>query len=126
MPSRKFLALCIAMLVAAMVTGCQTVRIPSLSANVGRPQSQAGGAILISGSNFPANHTYGVGIFTTGSPRKIGNVTTDSAGSINNVKLEYECQSQFVGIVNVEVYELAGSSLGAGITQTKTDGNTCF
>jgi hypothetical protein len=126
MSSSRFLVLCIAMLVATMVTGCQTVRIPSLSASVGRPQSQTGGAILISGSNFPANHTYGVGIFTTGSPRKIGDVATDSAGSINNVKLEYGCQSSFVGAINVEVYELVGPNLGAGIAQTKADRDACF
>ena len=126
MSNSKLMVLCIVMLVAVMVTGCQTLRVPSLSADVGRPQSQTGGAIILSGSNFPANHTYGVGIFTSGPPAKIGNVTTDSAGNINNVKLEYTCQSIFVGIVNVEVYELVGQSLGAGIAQTKTARDTCF
>lgn len=118
----KFAIVSLTILLAVVLTGCAT----SLSATVGRSQSQTGSAIMLSGEHFPANHTYGVGIFTTGSPRKIGAVTTDSAGSINNVKLEYECQSLYVGVVNVEVYELVGQSLGAGIAQTKTDKDTCF
>lgn len=73
----------------------------------------------------PLNHTYGVGIFTNGTPRKIGTVTTDVGGNINNVKLEYACQTQ-INAINAEVYELVGQDLGAGIAQTKISGDTCF
>ena len=121
MTNSKFVILSLATLSAVVLTGCA-----SLSATVGRSQSQTGSAILLSGQNFAPNHTFGVGIFTSGSPRKIGNVTTDSAGNINNAKLEYECQSQYNGVVSVEVYELVGQGLGAGIAQTKTDRDTCF
>jgi hypothetical protein len=126
MKNSKVVVCSLATLLTVILVGCKTVRIPTLSASVGRSQSQTGSAILLSGENFLPNHTYGVGIFTSGSPRKIGNVTTDGAGNINNVKLEYECQSINEYIVGVEVYELDGQDLGAGIAQTKTDRPTCF
>ncbi|HVW63682.1 MAG TPA: hypothetical protein VHB01_01615 [Nitrosospira sp.] len=43
------------------------------------------------------------------------------------MKLEYTCRTLFVGRVNVEVYELQPDrSLGAGIVQAQTNGDTCF
>jgi hypothetical protein len=117
----------IALLGTLYSCGGTPLRIPSLSASPGRPALQTDGAILINGGNLLTNHQYGVGIFTGGSPVKIGEVTTDGTGAINNVKLEYPCRTLFVGRVNVEVYELQpDKSLGAGIVQTQTNGDTCF
>jgi hypothetical protein len=82
---------------------------------------------MVNGSNFSRSHTYGVGIFTSGSPIKIGELTADGTGAINNVKLEYPCHTLFVGTVSTEVYELEPDrTLGAGIASATTDGTTCL
>jgi hypothetical protein len=105
--------------------GCENVKIPTMSAGVGRANYQTSGKLLISARDLMPNHTYGVGIFTTGSPRKIGTLTTDSAGAINNAAVEYPC-SVHVADLSVELYDMNGSSLGAGIVQAKTGQATCL
>jgi hypothetical protein len=115
-------------LALAALSACNTtpLRIPTLSASVARPANITDGALMVNGANLLANHVYGVGIFTTASPRKIGTVTTDSAGNVNNVKLEYSC-GDFSAVLGVELYELdSGGNLGAGIVQTKTDRPECY
>jgi hypothetical protein len=117
----------IASLITLYSCGGTPLRVPSLSASPARPALQTDGAIMLNGGNLLTNHQYGVGIFTGGSPVKIGEVTTDNTGAINNVKLEYTCRTLFVGRINVEVYELQPDrSLGAGIVQAQTSGDTCF
>ncbi len=112
-----------AMVAVMLFTMGATCRVASLSAGVGRPQQETDGAILVSGTNFPAATTYDVGIWTSGPPRMIGKVTTDSGGNIDNVKLEYECRTLQVIPIHVEVYTTPGE---AGIAQTVTDAPPCF
>ena len=112
----------------AGLTACDgntPIRVPTMSASVGRAQNQTDGKLLISASNLLSNHTYGLGIWISGQPRKIGTLTTDGTGSINNTGVEYSCIAQ-VNTLHAELYELVGVDLGAGIVQTVVEGqNPC-
>lgn len=125
--NRAVLVVAAPVLVLAGCGGNVPLNIPTMSASAGRPQLQTDGAILVSASNLPANHAYAVGIFTNASPVKVGNTSTDGAGQINNVKLEYPCHSN-TGVLatHAELYEPNGNDLGAGIVQTTISGDTCF
>ena len=60
----------------------QPVKIPTLTAQVGRPPFETQGAIVLTGENFAPNTTYSVGIFAKAAPTPeiIGTIQSDNNG----------------------------------------------
>jgi len=52
----------------------------------------------------------------------IGKVQADSAGNINQTKIEYSCNTTLQIPINVEIYIINGP----GLAQTNTVQSTCF
>jgi hypothetical protein len=127
MTNRNFAASLVAFLLTVLL-GCSSPshQAPTFTATVARAQSETASAIAIVGQNFPANTTYTVGIWTTGQPLTIGNVTSDGSGNIN-ATLQYQCTG-FTNnvIVNVEFY-VPGNPPGAAVAgPVKTNQPVCF
>lgn len=106
----------------AGIAGCSGV--PTITASVARAPLQTDGAIILNGRNLVPSTTYNVDISKRdGAPRKIGTVQADSAGNIDNAKLEYRCTSRIELPIAVELYL---SRPGEGGATTDTVDKTCL
>ena len=117
----------IALTCAVMLTGCGPV--PTVT--VGSPGvAFEGGSctLVVNATDLTPNTTWGIGMFTTGSPVMLGDLTSDSSGSINNGTVTYPSTTLPKKYSNlyVEVYTVNGGQLGSGITSSQVTTEVCL
>jgi hypothetical protein len=84
--------------------------------------------IVVNAANVTANTTYGIGMYTTGSPVELGELTSNSSGSINNGTVTYPSKTlprQYSNLY-VEVYTVQSGQFGAGLTSAKVTIAVCL
>ena len=67
-------------------------------------------------------------MYTTGSPAALGDLTTDSSGSINSGTVTYPSQTlpKNYPNANVELYTLQSGQLGTGLASAKLTIPVCL
>jgi hypothetical protein len=85
-------------------------------------------SVTVSATSLPPNTTWGVGMYTTGSPVVIGYVTSNSSGSVLGKILNYPATTLPRGYSNlrIEVYADNSGTLGAGITSAPVAHEVCL
>jgi len=85
-------------------------------------------AITINASNVTPNTTYGIGMYTTGSPVDLGTLTSNSSGSIVNGMVSYPSNTfpRHYSNLNVEVYTVNSGQFGAGLTSAPVTIEVCL
>jgi hypothetical protein len=80
--------------------------------------------IVVSAANVTANTTYEIGMYTTGSPVELGELTSNSSGSIIDGRLDYPSKTlprQYSNLY-VEIY----TAQGAGLASAKVTIAVCL
>src|ERR1700678_3529224 len=75
-----------------------------------------------------ANTTYGIGMYTTGSPVELGELTSNSSGSIYGGRVSYPSKTlphQYSNLY-VEVYAVQSGQFGAGLALAKVTIAVCL
>jgi hypothetical protein len=121
--SARGVALAFAALVCtAVVGGCMLpLRVPTLTP-VSFAVAIEGGRceLVLNATNLMPGTQYGVGMWTTGAPVQLGDLTTDLSGSITGGTVMYPSQTfpRVYTNAHLELYLLRGGFLGPGIVNT--------
>jgi hypothetical protein len=84
--------------------------------------------IVVNASDFTANTTYGIGMYTTGSPVELGELTSNSSGSILGGRVDYPSKTlprQYSNLY-VEIYAVRSGQFGAGLAIAKVTIAVCL
>jgi hypothetical protein len=84
--------------------------------------------IVVNATNVAANTTYGIGMYTTGSPVELGELTSNSSGSIYGGRVSYPSKTlphQYSNLY-VEVYAVQSGQFGAGLALAKVTIAVCL
>jgi hypothetical protein len=84
--------------------------------------------IVVNAANVTANTTYGIGMYTTGSPAELGEVTSNSSGMIIDGRVSYPSNTlprQYSNLY-VEVYTVHSGQFGAGLVSAKVTIAVCL
>ena len=115
-----------ALVCTAAVGGCTVPTLTPVSSSV----AFEGGScdLILNATNLTRGTQYGVGMFTTSTPVQLGDLTTDSSGSINGGMVTYPSQTFPMVYPNayVELYTLQGGQLGAGIVTAQLTIPVCL
>jgi hypothetical protein len=83
--------------------------------------------VSVSASNVTPNTTYGIGMYTTGSPVDLGTVTSNSSGSIDGmVSYPSNTVPRHYSNLYVEVYTVNSGQLGAGLASAPVTIEVCL
>ncbi len=127
--SARGVAMAFAALVwTAAVGGC-SLKPPTLTPVSSNPAYEGGSCeLVLNATNLKGGSQYGVGLFTTGTPVQLGDLTTNSSGSINGGRVDYPSQTLPTVYPNayVELYTLRGGQLDAGIVSAKLTIPVCL
>ena len=127
--SARGVAIAFAALVCTAAVGGCTLNVPTLTP-VSSSVAYEGGScgLVLNATNLTRGTQYGVGMFTTGTPVQLGDLTTDSSGSINGGMVTYPSQTFPTVYQNayVELYTLQGGHLDAGIVTAKLTIPVCL
>jgi hypothetical protein len=100
------------------------------TATVGLPPNELSMSIIIAsaGNNFPPNTSYAVGIFKSGDPMFIGNLESDTSGTITETVIGYQCPGDqpAMEIVNVGLYHPGNPPAPLLAGPVKTDQPVCI
>jgi|HubBroStandDraft_6_1064221.scaffolds.fasta_scaffold1163330_1 hypothetical protein len=124
---RPLVVVLIALICAIMLAGCG----PLPTVTVGSPGvAFEGGSctLVVNATGLTPNTTWGIGMYTTGSPVVLGDLTSDSSGSINNGTVTYPSTTLPKKYSNlyVEVYTVNGGQLGSGIASSQVTTEVCL
>jgi hypothetical protein len=102
-----------ALVCTAAVGGC-TLQLPTLTPVSSGVAFEGGSCdLVLNATNLTPGTQYGVGMFTTGTPVQLGDLATDSSGSINGGTVTYPSQTFPTVYRNayVELYTLRGMGI---------------
>ena len=85
-------------------------------------------AITVNASNVTPNTTYGIGMYTTGSPVELGTLTSNSSGLIDNGMVSYPSNTfpRHYSNLYVEVYTDNSGQLGSGLASAQVTIAVCL
>ena len=85
-------------------------------------------SITVDATNVTPNTTYGIGMYTTGSPVELGTLTSNSSGSIVNGMVSYPSNTfpHHYSNLYVEVYTDNGGQLGSGLASAPVSVEVCL
>jgi hypothetical protein len=84
--------------------------------------------IVVNAANVTANTTYGIGMYTTGSPAELGELTSNSSGMIIEGRVSYPSDAlprQYSNLY-VEIYSVHSGQFGAGLVSAKVTIAVCL
>jgi hypothetical protein len=84
--------------------------------------------IVVNAANVTANTTYGIGMYTTGSPAELGELTSNSSGMIINGRVSYPSNAlprQYSNLY-VEMYAVRSGQFGSGLASAKVTIAVCL
>jgi hypothetical protein len=84
--------------------------------------------IVVNAANVTANTTYGIGMYTTGSPADLGELTSNSSGMIINGRVSYPSNAlphQYSNLY-VEMYAVQSGQFGSGLAAAKVTIAVCL
>ena len=84
--------------------------------------------IVVNAANVTANTTYGIGMYTTGSPAELGELTSNSSGMIINGRVSYPSDAlphQYSNLY-VEMYAVHSGQFGSGLASAKVTIAVCL
>ena len=84
--------------------------------------------IVVNAANVTANTTYGIGMYTTGSPAELGELTSSSSGMIIDGRVSYPSNTlprQYSNLY-VEIYTVHSGQFGAGLVSAKVTIAVCL
>ena len=84
--------------------------------------------IVVNAANVTANTTYGIGMYTTGSPAELGELTSNSSGMIINGRVSYPSNAlphQYSNLY-VEMYAVQSGQFGSGLASAKVTIAVCL
>jgi hypothetical protein len=111
---------------AVLLAGCGP--LPTVTVTSGGVAFEGGScSITVSATGLTPATTWGIGMFTTGSPVVIGYVTSSSSGSVNKI-LDYPATTLPRAYSNlyVEVYTDRSGQLGSGIVSAQVTKAVCL
>jgi hypothetical protein len=84
--------------------------------------------IVVNAANVTANTTYGIGMYTTGSPAELGTLTSNSSGLIINGRVSYPSKTlpREYSNLYVEMYAVQSGQFGAGLAPAKVTIAVCL
>ena len=118
-----------ALVCMAALVGCGPLRVPTLTPVSSSVAFEGGSCgLVLNAMNLTPGTQYGVGMFTTATPVQLGDLTTDSSGTINGGMVTYPSQTfpKVYPNAYVELYTLQGGQLGAGIVSAKLTIAVCL
>jgi hypothetical protein len=106
------------------LAGCKPPTVTAVRADVG---FEAGCSITVDVTGAPPSTTFGVGMYTTGSPVDIGKLTSNTAGDINKT-LSYANQGlpHVYSNLYVEIYTIRSGQFGVGLASAKVTISVCL
>jgi hypothetical protein len=116
-----------ALIGAVLLTGCGP--LPTVTVTNAAVAFEGGScSVTVSATSLPPNTTWGVGMYTTGSPVVVGYVTSDSSGSVIGKTLDYPATTlpRVYSNLRVEVYADHSGQLGAGIVSAPVTNEVCL
>ena len=128
-PMRRGLAVAFAALACAAAVGGCTPTLPTLTPVSSGVAIEGGSCdLVLNATSLTPGTQYGVGMYTTGTPVQLGDLTTDSSGSINGGRVTYPSQTfpKVYRNAYVELYTLQGGQLDAGIVSAKLTISVCL
>jgi hypothetical protein len=127
---RRGVAAALAALACAAAVGGCTPKLPTLTPVSSGVAIEGGSCdLVLDATNLTPGTQYGVGMYTTGTPVQLGDLTTDSSGSINDGRVTYPSQTfpKVYRNAYVELYTLDSSGqLDAGIVSAKLTISVCL
>jgi hypothetical protein len=84
--------------------------------------------IVVNAANVAASTTYGIGMYTTGSPAELGELTSNSSGMIIDGRVSYPSNTlprQYSNLY-VEIYSVHSGQFGAGLVSAKVTIAVCL
>jgi hypothetical protein len=84
--------------------------------------------IVVNAANVTANTTYGIGMYTSGSPAELGTLTSNSSGMIINGRVSYPSNTLPRQYSNpyVEMYTVQSGQWGSGLASAKVTIAVCL
>jgi hypothetical protein len=113
-----------ALICVIVLAGCKPSTNPAPTLTVVRSeQAIEGGScgLVFDASGLQHGTTYGLGMYTTGSPLTLGYVTSNAAGSITGGRVHYPSLDSPLRYPNAvaELYTDSSGQLGVGVAQAK-------
>ena len=125
---RRVVAACFAgVLCAIALAGCGP--LPTVEVVQSGVAIEGGSCdITIDASNVTPNTTYGIGLYTTGSPVDLGTLTSNSSGLIENGMVSYPSDTfpRHYSNLYVEVYTDNSGQLGSGLASAQVTTAVCL
>lgn len=112
---------------ALLLAGCGP--LPTVTVTSGAVAFEGGScSVTVNATSLPPGTTWGVGMYTTGSPVVIGYVTSNSSGSVTGKTLDYPATTlpREYSNLHVEVYADNSGTLGSGITSAPVTNAVCL
>jgi len=84
--------------------------------------------IVVNAANVAASTTYGIGMYTTGSPAELGELTSNSSGQIIDGRVSYPSSTlprQYSNLY-AEMYTVHSGQFGAGLASAKVTIAVCL
>jgi hypothetical protein len=116
-----------ALIGAVLLAGCGP--LPTVTVTRGAVAFEGGScSVTVSATSLPPGTTWGIGMYTTGSPVVIGYVTSNSSGSVIGKTLDYPATTlpRVYSNLHVEVYADHSGQLGAGIVSAPVTNGVCL
>jgi hypothetical protein len=124
---RVVLAGCAGLVGAIVLAGCGPV--PTVAVVQSGVAIEGGSCqIVVNAVNVTANKTYGIGMYTTGSPAQLGELTSNSSGMIINGRVSYPSNAlprQYSNLY-AEIYTVHSGQFGAGLASAKVNIAVCL
>jgi hypothetical protein len=111
---------------AFLLAGCGP--LPTVSVISGGLAIEGGScSVTVRATGLTPNTTWGIGLYTTGSPVVVGYVTSSSSGLIDKI-LDYPATTfpRTYPNLYVEVYTDNSGQLGSGIVSTRVTSEVCL
>jgi hypothetical protein len=118
---------CAGLLCAIGLAGCGPV--PTVEVVQSAVGYEGGGcSITVNALNVTPNTTYGIGMFTTGSPVDLGELTSNSSGLIVQGIVSYPSETlpREYSNLYVELYIVHSGQLGSGLASVKVTLSVCL
>jgi hypothetical protein len=112
---------------AVLLAGCGP--LPTVTVTRGAVAFEGGScSVTVNATSLPPNTTWGIGMYTTGSPVVIGFVTSNSSGSVIGKTLDYPATTtpRVYSNLRIEVYADNSGTLGSGITSAPVTNEVCL
>jgi hypothetical protein len=111
---------CAGLACTIVLTGCDPV--PAVTVVQSSVAIEGGSCqVVVDAANVAPSTTYGIGMYTTGSPVDIGELTSDASGTILGGRLSYPSDTvpRKYSNLYLEVYVMRSGQFGAGIASAR-------